>query len=535
MTTQEAYKAFADELMSVGFPQRHMQFVTADDIMAAGIIPDAEHDEINRQIMVAAQKILKITPIQFQKALVQRRKDLDQQIKREQQAEVQAEVIARRAAAAEALGGGKPPDNATDFVAAYFTHGGPGEITTNFQGECRVAGELIDPAKPINERILLLAEQCGLTIGKGKVMSTGSLNIATHHYMADRRNERLQAVRSSLQCTDPVAERRALVMLRKLCDGLFLEPAFADAAIRKFIWQVQRRMAGAYIEHLHALVFGGGQGTGKSELARAMLGPIEELSKEANMKQVVDDKNFALKAMFAVFVDELAKADKADVNEIKNVVTAKKHSARQHYTHDSPNIQINISLIGTADKRLRQIINDVAGMRRFIEVLTTPKHLAQRFDWVEEVERFPWLDLWRAVDPTTADPLMSVQIYADMLLAKQNDMRGRDNVESWLENLDIAALLRMANPKSLVKGQHLELFAEPLYLNAFRIYEMSYHPGSTATSMTTWGHTFKAMIESNKLPGWSHHKLGNKVFYRLVLDDVVEMPQRAATSVAVVK
>jgi hypothetical protein len=30
--------------------------------------------------------------------------------------------------------------------------------------------------------------------------------------------------------------------------------------------------------------------------------------------------------------------------------------------------------------RGREVINDVAGMRRFVEVLTKPKHLAARFD-----------------------------------------------------------------------------------------------------------------------------------------------------------
>jgi hypothetical protein len=54
-----------------------------------------------------------------------------------------------------------------------------------------------------------------------------------------------------------VGRPQANAVTRELCERLFLEPAFGDAAIHKFIWQVKRHMAGMYIEHLHFLVIEG--------------------------------------------------------------------------------------------------------------------------------------------------------------------------------------------------------------------------------------------------------------------------------------
>ncbi len=510
------YEEFRQRL-EVDFRDNSTRYITGMDIMRAGILPDDAHDEINRTIMLAAQKWLKISCKQFQAALRQWAKEL---VKQDAEAEKAERQQAYANAVAESFGAALPT-NAREAVARYCAHN---QITVQFNHDCLESGKPIDPDKPIEDRILLTAEGLGLTFGDAKVMTPGGVKIAWAEYVADRRTERRQAVWSALERADPVASAKALRQLRDLCERLFQEPAYADAAIRKFIWQVKRRMIGLYIEHLQFLVFGGGQGTGKTELARCLIKPMEELSCESSMDQVADDKNFSLRSMFVVFVDELAKADRADMNKLKTMVTGKSNTSRRMYSHTAQKVTINMTLLGTADKRVRQIVSDVAGMRRFVEVMTIPKHQSQRFDWQTEVEQFPWLDLWKAVDHTTDDPLMTP--YGDLVRAKQEDMRGRDNVESWLENFDAEPKrIKLLNPKIYAEGKFIEIWAENLYTGSFRAFENAFHPGSTSTSIASWGNTFKAMIEAGKIPLWSWRKIGNKVCYRLELnhDNVVEL------------
>jgi hypothetical protein len=113
-------------------------------------------------------------------------------------------------------------------------------------------------------------------------------------------------------------------------------------------------------------------------------------------------------------------------------------------------------------------------------------------------------------------------------------MRGRDNVESWLDNFNAdPSRLKILQPKAYEPGQYVEIGAENLYLLGFRVYEDAFHPGSTETSLTSWGRSFKGMIEAGKLPQWSWRKRGNLVFYRLELNNVVPMHQTTSTAVAV--
>ena len=312
---------------------------------------------------------------------------------------------------------------------------------------------------------------------------------------------------------------------------MFVEPAFGDAAIRKFIWQVERKIAGLYIEHLHMLVIQGGQGTGKTELCRNLLLPVNELAAPATVAEILDTRNFTTREMYVAFPDELAKADKQDVNDLKTVISGDYSPARVLYSHRSQRNKINLSLIGTADRSVATIIVDLAGMRRFVEVITKPRHLI-KLDWQTEVVEFPWHDLWCAVDHTTADPLMSQ--FEDMLKAKQEAMRARDNTEAWLKSFFYDASSHRPIHKT-VPDKYVEFRAEELYINYFRAYEGDYHPSTHGTSLTAWGLRMKGLIDAGRYPRWSYRKAGNLTFYRHELSNIVNMHEDPGTGLAVLK
>lgn len=514
----DEYRASMDRLIA-DFKENKKRYLTPDDV-AKHMMPGVDaFDDINRDVIIEAVAHLKFTAMKMQAALNRRLKQLENFAKHQQQ---EAETTAMRDAHRERVAAdfGGQPTTAREAVAMYTDHN---EVSVRYDGDCFMHDRKTKTST-IEDAILLCAEAHHYTLGNEKPMSNGGIKLAWREYLDAAREVRKQAVWNQIATTDRASAAKALAALRDLCGKLFVEPDFADAAIRKFIWQVKRRILGEYIEHLHMLIFRGLQGCGKTELARNMIKALGELACEAALPQILDDKNTMLRTMFIAFLDELARFDRADMNQVKGVVTGESSTTRVLYSHASQKSAVNLTLLGTADKPVANMINDVAGMRRFVEVIMWPKDDAGITNWQQEVVEFDWLALWQAVDPYTVDPLMSC--FAEDLLAKQDAMRRRSNVEAWLEAFEF-------NPKrgGIIARQHepdvyAEFGAQDLYRQSFRQYEQTYHPGGSATSLTTWGITFKEMIDQGVLPQWSYRKTGNGVFYRLELSNVVPIKKR---------
>jgi hypothetical protein len=490
------------------------KYHTPDDVCRHMLLGVAEFDEVNREWVREAVEYFStlrthrgFTYVTMQAAMKRRKKEIEDGERKQTEAEAQQ---ARLEQAIKAFGG--TPKNARDATWMYVNHNG---VAVRYDGTCYQQGKVILPSV-IEGSIILTAEANAYTFGDGKIMSNAGIKLAWVEFMEMARDARKDVVWDFIESTDHAAAAKALSQLRALCGKLFIEPEFADAAIRKWIWQVKRRMAGLYIREKHFLVFRGGQGTGKTELAREIIRPISEVAVEASIEQVVDERNFLTRSMFVAFTDELARAERTDLNQVKGVVTGETSTSRVLYSHHSQRNPVNLSLIGTADKPVCEMLSDPAGMRRFVEVMTKPLH-QMHLDWQEEVVALPWADIWRAVDYTTDDPLTTQ--FGDLLREKQEAMRRRPNVEAWLEAFEFDPKLPMPTKKDYVPGEYVEYGAKDLYLGSFRLYEEKFHPGSKETSLTTWGLKLKEMIDSEKLPRWRYRRTGNHVVYRYAISD----------------
>lgn len=505
------YRAMADRLMA-DFKDHKDKYLTPDTVARHLVPAEGDFGEVNHKVMVEAMAHLKFTASRFEAAMRRRLREIEKAERKLAYEEAAEQAREAKRELAEQTFGGEVED-ARDAVWKFAAHN---QVVVNYDDSCTMCGKPCT-LDAVESAIILAAEKNRYTLGKDKIMTVAAIRLAFTEFVWMTKDTSKQVVWSKIAAIDPETGARALRQLRDLCDKMFVEPAFADAAIRKFIWQVKRRMQGLYIEHLHFVVLHGNTGTGKTEFCREMLRPISPIVSPASIPELVDNKNFSLLEMFVGFADELAKADKADVNTLKNLVTGDYSTARVHYSHRSQRTKINLSLLGTADKPVATMIMDSAGMRRFIQVNTKPRGEI-KLDWQADVVGFPWPHVWAAVDHTTSDPLMTP--FGDLVKQKQEEMRARDNVEAWLEQFDPKhAATPCANKQT---GEFVEYRAQDLYSECFREYEDHYHPSHYKTSVTTWGTRFKGMIDAGCLPRWAWRSQGHAVFYRYSLSNVVD-------------
>jgi Virulence-associated protein E len=519
------YDAMVDRLIN-DMTVHPTKYLTVSDIVQY-LLPD--HVEANRRVMIEAQAHLKISPAKFESAMNKRRRELaadEKALFKEELRLAAAELLREHEAAVEGMLGGHAK-NARECVSLFMAHK---EVTVTFGGDCIINGQAV-LASAIEADILLTAEAAGYTLAKNRIMSPTAIKLAFDEYLDEASERRKREIMKKLMvCTDGRNPAQVLQTFREVvAERAFKEPEFAMRALMKVIWQVKRKLLGLPIKQHHMIVLQGPTDTGKTAMSMLLLKAVKELSAISSADQVVDDRNFKLRSCYLVFLDELAKSDKADVNKLKNLITGEDVTARVLYTHRTQTTKINMTLIGTADRRVSDAIYDQAGMRRFVEV--HPKERAAIDPYWDEIVAFDWLGLWQSVDPHAEDPLMSV--FKAELQEKQEQMRALSTVEAWVRQFEFAArdpIMARAWRKHS-EGKFVEFTARNLYEHSFVQYEDRFHRGSRGTPIPTWSTALQGLIANHKAPGWSHRDVQNVSVFRLDLTNAEPAtPERSSAN-----
>lgn len=141
------------------------------------------------------------------------------------------------------------------------------------------------------------------------------------------------------------------------------------------------------------LVLFGPQGKGKTVFLNKFLSPVSALSNINGKFTMYSDSRelFNLVQNYVIMFDEMSKAEKADVESIKNyitsnVVTYRKLGLNKQFV--GPN---NHSAIGGSNVHISRVIRDATGARRFWQI-------AFRNVNQELINSIDYSDLWRSVD-----------------------------------------------------------------------------------------------------------------------------------------
>jgi hypothetical protein len=200
-------------------------------------------------------------------------------------------------------------------------------------------------------------------------------------------------------------------------------------AMRHFLWNVKRKMIGLPAEAHLCPVVTGVQGCGKSVAVARLCEPLRELcDPKLEILALTDDRTRPMLARKYVFIlDEMAGAGRADMNELKSLVTAAHVSFRPMRTNTWSTIPNNASFIGTSNDPLREIVRDATGSRRFYELKAQ-----QRIDWAE-INGIDYNLIWRAVDEREPAPGV---LHRDIIKAEQKTGEYVPPARRWMADED---------------------------------------------------------------------------------------------------
>lgn len=144
-------------------------------------------------------------------------------------------------------------------------------------------------------------------------------------------------------------------------------------AFRQLIWQIKRKLRGRPTKYEIMPIFYSGQETGKSTTIRQFGTALGELFMgDASFALLTD--NFRIRQLarvYLVFFDEMEKAERTDVNNIKRIITSPEAQGRGMRSESERKVYKNASFIGATNTPVNEQIIDTTGMRRFVEIRCT--------------------------------------------------------------------------------------------------------------------------------------------------------------------
>lgn len=177
------------------------------------------------------------------------------------------------------------------------------------------------------------------------------------------------------------------------------------AVFSHFLWLCKRHLFGLPARYHMMPVIVGPQGSGKTEtLKRLLTAGFGDLVLITSFDYMEDERNTpALAKHYIVFLDEMARANRADVSNLKRLLTQEKLTYRPLHTNDDATVKNNVTLIGASNMSTDALIKDETGMRRFYElkvdtVACNKMSTEERVMHWEQLDRIDYLEVWRSVN-----------------------------------------------------------------------------------------------------------------------------------------
>ncbi|MBL0402903.1 hypothetical protein JKG68_02875 [Microvirga aerilata] len=283
-------------------------------------------------------------------------------------------------------------------------------------------------------------------------------------------------------------------LAEKVFDTSHDGPDFIIAVLKKFIWQVKRKIRNSanvmlpVTNHLMPVILGP-QGKGKSTFVNMFIAPLKELTLEVDFKMIEDDRNIDIWNSFILFLDEMGYASKANVDTIKNAITATTLTRRPMRSNSKVTVSQNATFIGCSNKTLAQLIKDPTGIRRFVGLQFSANPCWNTMNQID------YLKLWLSVDPNTEDPMLP---FMDLLKDRQEEEREKGRVEEWLAQFEPSAGPAKEYGKTFYGLSKAGKIAAKDLFELYSEWEGVMFPGSYGRmSVNEWGHEMKRLLDND--------------------------------------
>jgi len=200
--------------------------------------------------------------------------------------------------------------------------------------------------------------------------------------------------------------------------------------MQQFLWLIKRKLNELPTSYHIMPILYGGQGTGKSTAIALLTKPLMAYTiKGKSVDFVTDERQFkTMSEYFLVIFDEMAKANKVDINHLKNIITNDALTWRQLHTNNSASMSQNCTFIGSSNKSVSDIIIDDTGMRRFYQI-----DVKQNANFTE-LNKIDVKLIWESINEHQDQAYTAVPEILASLTLKQEELRTPGSVEDFLSN-----------------------------------------------------------------------------------------------------
>jgi phage/plasmid primase-like uncharacterized protein len=301
-----------------------------------------------------------------------------------------------------------------DYIADWMKNHG---VDCAYDGEITIDGDESD-FEDLQDQIYLngLDDQV--------VLPERLLKSYLHNWIREKKKAEFERI------TNPLLEYEPNTELERFALAMISHPSEADLAVlRHFLWQVKRKILRKKVEHHMMPVFSGKTRAGKSEGIRKLIAPLECLQTENGLSIFSDSREFNIFYEYLViYMDEMEKADKADLNSVKRIISSEKVQHRILGMNAHKTGRTKATFIGSTNDRLVNLIKDPNSVRRFYEIMTKDKA-----DW-DEINAIDYLKVWRSVDAEAKCPILA---YLPQIEAHQAKTKYTTEVEDWMKESKI--------------------------------------------------------------------------------------------------
>lgn len=205
--------------------------------------------------------------------------------------------------------------------------------------------------------------------------------------------------------------------------------------MQHFVWQVRRKLLGQPVTDHMCPIWFGRTGSGKSTELRKFLSPLEQLTSEQTLEDLVDHRHFIeLNRHYVIYLDEMAGSVRKDRDALKSLISKDAVAARVFHTQRREYVQQNATLIGSSNRAVSDVIYDTTSARRYWEV-----RCKDVLDWAA-LAKFDHRVLWGSVDGIGPSPLdRDKEIKKKIQQLQHRHLRVRSNMELWFEDRNLAA------------------------------------------------------------------------------------------------
>lgn len=213
----------------------------------------------------------------------------------------------------------------------------------------------------------------------------------------------LSSVAKTLEFDKGINADKQWQIVAKQFDQSKQSSEFTVAILKKFIWQVKRKINNIDVTHHMMPVLFGAQGTGKSVFVKDhFYKPFTGMFLDTDFSQMTESRNAAQWVYPIHHFDEMAFASKADVETIKTRITSKHIVYRPMGSNNNKLKVNNATMLGLTNAyNLSSLIRDESGNRRFVPLYFSSVPGEER---QADMDQLDSMILWQSVDERAEDP-----------------------------------------------------------------------------------------------------------------------------------